>query len=329
MTKRKTKKPKVEPKWRMVERVQLLIERMLDPSATVQHDVRLADLQTPDAEPRQCDIVVTTGPPFRRTRTIVEVQRRGRKVERAHFDAWVDKMYAVGAQHLVCVSAVGYSSSIIARAAQLGPTVRLATLSDLKGNHGLLHAAFGSATLRIVEVPEIDNLRILTAAARGTIAAPDGVELEQPTYRNSQGEVFSTIDLANRAASMIGDKLPLGVHRVELGTEDGLTLISAPLAGSFRLSFVLTVSVVSATFEFEAFEYRQLDEGKPWAWALVGMTARPDGKGVFTAKLTFRPQADGRITQHGALVEGVLPGETLRARFGDTEVGETMPPNKR
>src|SRR5262245_34193638 len=131
MAKRRKKERKQEPKWRMVERVVGLIEATLDPGATVEHDVNLPDLATP-GHTRQCDVVVTTGPQHRRTRTIVEVQRRGKKAEVAHFDAWVAKMRAVGAQHLVCVSTAGYPSSVADKAAQLGPTVRLATLKELE-----------------------------------------------------------------------------------------------------------------------------------------------------------------------------------------------------
>lgn len=250
MKKRKERKPKSEPKWRTVERVQALIERMLDPTAVVEHDVRLPDLQTPGAEPRQCDLVVTTGPQHRRTRTIVEVQRRARKVESAHFDAWVAKMRAVGAQHLVCVSATGYPKSVVARAAQLGPTVRLATLAELKGNHPLLHAAFGSGTLNIATVPEIDGLRIVTSAAPESLVVPDGVELDEPSYRSALGEVLSTIDLANRAAQMLTGRLPVGVHRVEFTTEE-LTLVGSPSTGSFRLAFVLTVSITAYSAPLE------------------------------------------------------------------------------
>lgn len=80
MAKRAKKERKTEPKWRTVERVAALIEKIIDPGNKVEHDVHLPDLETA-GHTRQCDVVITSGVEHRRTRTMVEVQRRGRKVE--------------------------------------------------------------------------------------------------------------------------------------------------------------------------------------------------------------------------------------------------------
>lgn len=90
-------------------------------------------LGRPDREPRQCDIVITYGDAPRQTITIVEVQDRNSKPDITTFHGWIKKMQEVGAQHLICVSALGYPESIINDVAkEFGPTVRLMTLQEFE-----------------------------------------------------------------------------------------------------------------------------------------------------------------------------------------------------
>lgn len=75
----------------------------------------------------------TQGNPPRQSITIVEVQKRNTKPNIATFDGWVGKMRSVGAQQLMCVSAIGYPQSIIEEVKlKHGPTVRLLTLKELQ-----------------------------------------------------------------------------------------------------------------------------------------------------------------------------------------------------
>lgn len=122
-----------EPKWRLTERLAAILEKALTPSAHVRHNIRLPVLGRPEREPRQCDIVIVSGQEPRQTISIVEVQDRSRRPDLTIFHGWITKMQEVGAQHLICVSALGYPESIINDVAQrFGPTVRLMTLKELE-----------------------------------------------------------------------------------------------------------------------------------------------------------------------------------------------------
>jgi hypothetical protein len=122
-----------EPDWKSTEKIAALLEKALVPSAIVKHDEKLPVIGSPRRRPRQCDVVITYGEPPRQTVTIVEVQKRKRKPDIVMFHGWVQKMHEVGAQHLICVSALGYPQSIIDDVAtNHGPTVRLMTMEELQ-----------------------------------------------------------------------------------------------------------------------------------------------------------------------------------------------------
>lgn len=121
-----------EPRWRLVERLVAMLEKALMPEARVEHDVRLPNLRT--GHPSQCDIVIRYGRPPRETMTIVEVQDRSSRVAINEFRGWLKKREDVGAQHLICVSALPFPQSIIDDVKLIGPTVRLVTLRELERN---------------------------------------------------------------------------------------------------------------------------------------------------------------------------------------------------
>jgi len=129
--------------WQIVEEVAALLEKSLTPSAEVKHNVRLPVIGKPGRRKRQCDVVITYGTPPRQTVSIVEVQRRASKPNITIFHGWYQKMKEVGAQHLICVSTRGYPQSIIDEAADIGPTVKLLTLDELRKPEvpGLIFAA--------------------------------------------------------------------------------------------------------------------------------------------------------------------------------------------
>lgn len=121
-----------EPRWKTVERVVALIEKALEPSARIEHNIFLPVIGRPDREPRQCDIVITYND-IAQTKAIVEVQDRKSKPDITMFHGWVKKMQEVGAQNLICVSALGFPQSIKNDVLfEYGPTVRLMTLRELK-----------------------------------------------------------------------------------------------------------------------------------------------------------------------------------------------------
>ncbi|QQG40557.1 MAG: hypothetical protein HYV37_03240 [Candidatus Levyibacteriota bacterium] len=125
------KQKTLKSKWKLIEEIVAILEKSLTPDAKVEHDVWLPVIGR--SGKRQCDVVITYGKPPQQSITIVEVQKRGTKPEITTFDGWVMKMRKVGAQKLICVSAVGYPKSIIEDVElEYGSTVKLLTLEELK-----------------------------------------------------------------------------------------------------------------------------------------------------------------------------------------------------
>lgn len=119
--------------WQIVERVAAILEKTLTPSAKVEHNKYLPVIGKPHRRSRQCDIVITYGEIPRQSIAIVEVQKRKSKPDITTFHGWIEKMHEVGAQQLICVSAIGYPESIIDEVAtKYGPTVKLCTLEELQ-----------------------------------------------------------------------------------------------------------------------------------------------------------------------------------------------------
>lgn len=117
---------------KLQEKVVTILERHMDPSASVRYGVLLPVVDDPEIKPRPIDVLITTGSKKRPTITIVEVQDRDSKPGRGEFDGWLEKKREVGAQHLMCVTRAGYTDSQLRKAAKLGPAVRLFTLAQLE-----------------------------------------------------------------------------------------------------------------------------------------------------------------------------------------------------
>lgn len=122
--------------WEKKEELVKLIEKVISPSSHIERDVKLPNLKSKIGAKRQCDVVIRTGKPPRETISIVEVQKRGIKVDINTFGGWCVKMRDVGAQHLICVSEKGFPKSIIEEAQLMGPTIRLLTLAQLESIEG-------------------------------------------------------------------------------------------------------------------------------------------------------------------------------------------------
>jgi len=124
-----------QPLWKIIERIVAILEKALTPDAKVEHNVFLPVIGSPTRRSRQCDIVITYGQEPRQSFAIVEVQKRNSKPTITTFHGWLKKMEEVGAQQLICVSAIGYPKSIIEDVAtRIGPTVTLMTLEELEAS---------------------------------------------------------------------------------------------------------------------------------------------------------------------------------------------------
>ncbi len=158
---RDEKNKKVSLSWESTEKIVALIEQAISPEAKVEHNVKLPVINNPNRKPRQCDVVITFGKYPRQTFAIVEVQKRATKPSITTFHGWCKKMEEVGAQHLFCVSALGYPSSIIEYVKkEKGPTVKLLTLEDL-GKEKILNGFFPTSDYELTFVnPEYEILDI-------------------------------------------------------------------------------------------------------------------------------------------------------------------------
>lgn len=140
-----------EPKWKLVQRIVALLEKSLTPDAEVQHDVMRPDVTT--GHRRQCDVVIKYGDPPRQMTAIVEVQDRSSKVTIGMLGEWWHKMQAVGAQRLICVSALDYPQSIKDEVTQkLGPSVVLVTLRELEQENWPFQLGTGHLSFSVPKV---------------------------------------------------------------------------------------------------------------------------------------------------------------------------------
>jgi hypothetical protein len=328
MAKRPKKKPKTEPKWKMVERVAALMESLFNPGATVEHDIFLPDLESPGHR-RQCDVVVTAGPEHRRTRTIVEAQRRGKKVEIGHFDAWVAKMRAVGAQHLICVSAAGYPESVIAKAARMGPTVRLITLRELQKDGA---AALGDAirgkfmveTTGTTTFPEV-GFETDSATMASLQGSPGGELLQHvEAFRLDDGTRLSLNGVAQRLIAHqphLLRGLRDGEHRVALGTSEYITYLLRDPPVRVKVRVVAMVKIQRLLVPCELHEYRQIDEDGATHWLQIAQAPRPDGLAPYQITVVFAPGPDGRLQPKTINILGAVAGDMVSARAGNHQVG--------
>lgn len=147
---------------KLKEKVVTILERHIDQSARVFCDVLLSVVAHPEMEPRQIDVLIETGTRARPTRTIVEVQDRKSKPQLTEFDGWLKKMEDVGAQHLMCVTNAGYTKTILEKAANRGPTVRLFTLEQLEESRGnILPPSIMSNELDVVTYGRLLGIKII------------------------------------------------------------------------------------------------------------------------------------------------------------------------
>jgi hypothetical protein len=321
---RTTKKRPPSPQ--LVEKVAAMVESLLDPTAKVRHGVFLPDLINPPHK-RQCDVVVEAGPKHRPTRTIVEVQRRGKKVEVGMFDGWVSKMHAVRAQHLVCVSSVGYPKSVVDKAAKLGPTVRLVTLKELESGTTILQGSLGGIVLRQSQTTDFYDIHFKVKdparVRQGTVVGP---KQQDPAFRAPSGEVLSLNQVAQRLVNNdpVMDSIPPGTYRRSYVTVEQLTSLHDEAIGPFLLQFEVDVVVHQDVVPCEVREYRQEEDAL--AWVLLGECPRQGTDRMHQIGITFRAGEDGRLVPHALHLDGFDPGDLIRTRVGPFQAGPILMP---
>ena len=292
-----------EPEWRLVERVAALLEQALIPTAKVEHNIWLPVLGT--RRKRQCDVVITFGDIPRQTIAIVEVQKRNRKPNINTFHGWVQKMREVGAQHLICVSVLGYPRSIVDEVAQrLGPTIRLMTLTQLEQQiiGDILNLSpvltHRQPTISIVGRPVV-RLETKNEASHSEVIAFNAIA--KNFYLGNNEEKLGLFELINRHLAETTDHLAEDNIRgpitytfdlAQAFAEEGLWLLnkdkSYPVA-EFTLTINIEYKIHEIKADILAYEQEFIDGVVAWIYAASGLI---DGEAI-SVRLVFRADADG------------------------------------
>lgn len=311
---------KAEPKWRTVERVVAQLESALTPTARIEHDVHLPVLGSPTGDTRQCDVVVRTGGPHRETLTIVEVQRRGRKVELNTFGGWLHKMVQVGAQHLICVSTNGFPDSVIHEAARRGPSVRLLTLKEVEEGRWPFDA-FGLQQVDTLTVSPSEE--VVVDALDGVRQAPGAADWDDPCLEDPQGHRRSLQELSCTAAHALDwSGAGEGWHTRVIKIEPLLLHLDGRPTSRVRLRFQLRVCVERRRVPLVVDEYRHVD-ADAIAWVV---NARQDGGPEFT--IAFTRDATGRLCAANFAAAGLPEGSLVRATLGGATFEASTPPRR-
>lgn len=142
--------------WKELEHIVRLIEQSISPDSVVDHNVNLPVIGSQIGATRQCDVVIRFGQKPRETISIVEVQNRISKPDINTFGGWLDKLEAVGAQHLICVSHHDFPASIKEKAFKLGNTVRLITLKELDAEDIPINVVFNYQGFDVKALKEVN-----------------------------------------------------------------------------------------------------------------------------------------------------------------------------
>ena len=267
--------------WKRFEKVVCILERQINPNAVVKRNQFLPVIGSRSGRTRQCDVVIEEGSEPRLTRSIVEVQKRAAKPSINDFNGWVEKLKEVGAQHLICVSAKGFSRSIREKADQLGPTIRLITLKDSTGEPWPLPRFSLQDKLQNVTYEKLTGI-VMEGHHLFRIDPEKPDQHPNPfenIFRMPDGQLISPNDLldwhffsspANLEALPKNQSITVGVvfkwdWEQALQNQDfGGTWV--PLK---RLELHITLSVTETAIEWEGSSYEQLGWGEI-GWALRG-----------------------------------------------------------
>ncbi len=248
---------KPDKPWRITERVVAALEQAIAPNARVAHDVKLLDYET--NRQRQCDVVIFQGAHPRETITIVEVQRRNRKVGIEQFEAWCRKREKLRAQHLICVSKKGFTAGVVEDAKRLGNVVRLIELKDLeqgiwpvKFKDGKLTLYWGSPKLERYLLSTVDNKTPSEHFTRGEVSfTRNGTPTEIGTIFL---ENFPTIQLPTAVGQFEGEQRIYFSEgdEVIMTWKEGAAQVTA-IAG------IYSVDMQTVDFSMSALEYKLYD----------------------------------------------------------------------
>lgn len=283
----------MEKHWASIEKLVQLIEKSISPDSTVEHNVRLLDLTSTNNSFRQCDIVIKSGTPQRQTITIVEVQDRTSQLNLNTFQGFVQKMYDVGAQHLICVSRKKFSNTIVEKARKSGGTIRLVTLSKFEPNNFPVELPKLSVIHNVIQLEVKEHPEISFKTESEVVIKLSDMIFEIPQL----AKTFDWISLANYFLSYVikpekdGEcTINLPNHLFDLNILHNQNSYKVDVF-KWKIHFKITQHEIPA----HGYTYDQLDNGAI-AWMLeccseaegrkrfVRMPLIPNGNGTFDTK---------------------------------------------
>jgi hypothetical protein len=313
---RAKKQPMPEPKWRTVEKVVAMLEKSLLPESRVQHNVKLPNLRT--GHPEQIDVLIETGSEPRIFRTIVEVQKRGKRVNVNDFRGWCKKMSEVAANRLICVSAEPFPISIKDMVAmELGPTVLLVRLQDLASNQWPIQIANNSLKLYKSAI-ELDKSIVpsFSFAIKNNPFSQRGLQLDaqdKVIRLESRDELVPVGDLLNEGMKVVENavnmrRLSEGIHRVPHDWRPaGVSLCLDGMVGLIevvRAFYRVEVRSVLFPVEFSSYTQEGHDSSLAWVAQASGMI---DGE-LIQIRFALVPESSGgfgiRICEGSDLAKG-------------------------
>lgn len=255
----------------------------------------------------QCDVVIRSGTAPRESLTIVEVQKRGRAVEVNTFRGWCEKLRQVGAQHLICVSTVGFPRSVVMDAQLRGPTVRLITLREIEQSDRPRFAFALTNTYEIVRTSFDPNRAELIWPTVAPPGGPTEIAFDARVLQLASGGMATPAEITRMALrdQVIATK-PVGVQPLRFTTrldQRCLRYVDGHISAPVQLRCSLDLYVQRITVPLTGLSYEQTDIDGAIAWAMV---AEGDfGQGPIALNMTYVPAPDGRLLPGGIDIVGI------------------------
>ena len=258
-----------------LEKIVALIEKSIDPSAVVEHDVDMPILTSKEGCTTQCDVVIWSGQKPRQFVTICEVQDRGSQMLPQDVRGFIEKMNEVGAQRVICISRKEFSKSNKERAAHSGGSLILITIKD--------------ATPETLPVDfnfcfEFEHLEITKLVEGKLVVPPELLDFVEPSV-NTAEEIWSvdgvnsvSLDVLCRAFYSRPEGLEKGIGKIYFNTKQGPLLYLRFNGGFVQVNF-------ECEFEWEyelsnpplsVLTYEQGDDGT-MAWLAEVLHESPKG----------------------------------------------------
>lgn len=283
-----------EAKWELVEKVVAKLEKAISPTARVEHNIYLPDLNG-DTDPRQIDVAIWTGVEPRETLSIVEVQDRDSKVDINTFEGWLGKMHDVGAQHLICVSTKGFPKSIINKAIRQGPSVRLITLNEIVPEVPSLDFIDGTMTLCTINPIRCSNSVIDYFVTPDTpIITRHRIQKKERIDFISSKNVFlyngipsSLNDIINIFALQLAPSLKEknNILNIDSSSLFGILEYNGDYKVRCRIKFTAVFDCEKADLPLKFTEYKRIDINCSEAWLIEASGVFKDKPGVIKIAL--------------------------------------------